>query len=188
MKKIKLTNCDEYALVDDVDYPRINKERWLKEKVKRSGKIAYRVVCGSIKHDQKHRFSRMSLATFLFDDTNIRPKYADGNSLNNQKANILVNKSRYRGYTGVYKLHTGRYMAKVVGPAGETYYCGTYAKAVEAARAYNKTAKVLFGIDAKLNVFKDKVAQAKAKKKGQLKKGNWAAQPCTVDSMETRYL
>lgn len=185
MRKIKLGNCDEYALVDDVDYEKLSKEVW--NRVIQNGKP--RVVCYSVKHNPRLKFSRCSMVTYLYEDSTIKPRYKDGDPLNNQKDNIQVRQQRHPSYTGVYKLPSGRWLAKVIGPAGETYYCGTHNRPIDAARWYNRTAKMLYGIDAKLNKFDSAKGRADAEAHEAKKRGNWAAQKSnTTDNLESRYL
>lgn len=66
------------------------------------------------------------------------------------------------GYTGVYK-ENNRYRA-VISINRKSVHIGMFATAEEAARAYNKKSKELYGEDGKINVIK-KVKKAKAGRK-----------------------
>ena len=66
------------------------------------------------------------------------------------------------GYTGVYK-ENNRYRA-VISINRKSVHIGMFATAEEAAKAYNKKSKELYGEDGKINVIK-KVKKAKAGRK-----------------------
>lgn len=72
------------------------------------------------------------------------------------------------GYTGVYK-ENNRYRA-VISINRKSVHIGMFATAEEAAMAYNKKSKELYGDDGKINVIRKPEPEVKATKRGAKKK------------------
>lgn len=142
MKTIPFSNDVSVALVDDDDYRKINKYRWIKNNMgygtRGTGGTTYmihRVIMGAVKGQ--------------FVD------HIDGNPLNNQKNNLrlcthrqnMYNRKIHRnntsGYRGVVKVkEKWRAYIKV---NYQRIHIGVYDTAEEAGRAYTTKAKELFG-------------------------------------------
>lgn len=147
-KKIKLTNCDLYAIVDRKFYPVIKIHGWSVTHsghviTKISGNIIYlhNLIIGSAPESQ---------AVLHLDD----------DYLNNKKSNLAFrsksivdhHKKHFHSsiYQGVSLTKDGRWMVciKVIGKGN---VMGRFQTEEEAARAYDKKAIELYGNDAKLN-------------------------------------
>lgn len=158
MKQIPLTK-EQYALVDDEDFTSLNEYIW----------------CATVKHHQKapdeYYATRKSGNKHILMHRIIlnAPKgqnvdHIDGNSLNNQRANLRLatqsqngcnrgkSKVNTSGYKGVFlERSTGRFRARI-GLNHKKYHIGVYATAREAAKAYNDMAVQLHGVYAHLNI------------------------------------
>jgi hypothetical protein len=149
MKEIKLTQ-GKVALVDDEDFETLNKHKWCFARGrairgestpdKRSTVLMHRVLC-----QVSPRLQVMHL---------------DGNKLNNQRSNLAVvtpgTMRRHRstknktGFRGVHAMHN-RFMAKISN-GGIIEYLGTFATAIDAARAYDRKLLEYVGPKACLNL------------------------------------
>ncbi len=161
MRAIPLSQGLE-TLVDDADYPFISQYRWYAKRYG-SAKI-YAVRKTSRKEHPEHKqcmrslhreLMRLQLWEGLVDHIN-------GNTLDNRRENLRLasisennqnarkRKDNTSGYKGVTLYRSGRWHAQI-------WYCGrntslgTYDDKEEAARAYDKAAKELFGKFAYLN-------------------------------------
>jgi hypothetical protein len=166
MKKIKLTQ-DQWALVDDEDYDRLNEHRWCAQKHVTKKFYATR----SSPTDSNGKRNKIHMHRVI---TNA-PKgkqvdHINGNPLDNRKENLRVctnsenqmnrgkqgnNKS---GYKGIRHMKDKRMINELSKPwqakiqlNRKKIHLGMYKTKEEAARAYDKKAIELFGEFAQLN-------------------------------------
>ena len=155
MKEIKLANGKGIALVDDADFEKVNQYKW---KVStRYARHSYREG-KKIKGIQMHRF-------LLKAPINMQVDHINGNGLDNRRSNLrLATRSQNQwntkrvnsktGFKGVsYHNDTRRkkpWMAHIT-IYDKTRTVGHFYTAEEAARAYDKRAKELFGEFASTN-------------------------------------
>lgn len=148
MRKIKLTQ-GKYALVDNTDYEWLNQWKW-HVIPKGRGYVARRIKPGGKGIILMHRL----IMGLNFGDGK-EVDHINGNSLNNKRNNLRIctrkqnaqnvsprkyTKSKYKGVT--WNKRYKKWIAKI--------QCSFDSEA-EAARAYNKMAKNIFGDFAKLN-------------------------------------
>lgn len=152
LKEISLTQ-GKIALVDDVDFDCVNKHRWAARK---SRHLYY----AQSKIDGKN----VSLHAFLLNPpSNVDIDHIDGNGLNNQRSNLricshmenMANQKRHSDskspFKGIWRAaHCDRWAAQLVFN-GKKVYLGVYKNPADAALAYDKKAKELFGPFARLN-------------------------------------
>jgi hypothetical protein len=159
MKKIKLTQ-NKYALVDDADYPYLNKWKWCANK-NRNTWYAVRAE----KLEDKTTLVLMH-RVILNTPKGVKTDHEDGNGLNNQRHNIRVcttaqnamnsrkpsnNTSGYKGVTWNKKLK--KFSARIQ-INGRSIHLGVFHSAKEASKAYDKKATELFGSFALINKVK----------------------------------
>lgn len=154
MKIIK-THCGAECLVDDLDYPLFSKYRW-----HLSGRYPSKVVYDKItKKKTKVKMHQMILSCplgMVIDHINRNP-------LDNRRENLRIctssqnsmnraaSKNNPARYKGVHCHKDGYYVASIKGK-GKSWHLGFFATPIDAAKAYNDKAKVLFGEFAYLNV------------------------------------
>ncbi len=164
MKKIKLTQ-EKYALVDDSDYKWLNNQKWCYRKGRKDqdGYAVYtKYFCdGKIKRTVRMHCLLNSTGHGIYTD------HREGNTLNNQRYNLRGATSKQNSYnqksaknaTSKYKgvhwykgrTEAGSKWTADVNCNGTNYYLGLFICEIEAAKAYNKKAKHLFGSYARLN-------------------------------------
>lgn len=156
MKHIQLTNGG-VACVDDRDYQKLNKHRWVSHP---SGGILYasRYIYSAGKQIEI-KMHREILGLQRYDGTIVDHRNRDG--LDNTRANLRVvtrninaQNSKLRsdnssGFRGVYKNGKG-YMAQTR-ISGKLIYLGTYKSAIEAAHAYDCKILAVYGACAARN-------------------------------------
>lgn len=172
MKEIKLIGIHankRTALVDDEDYDRVNKFRWYVTKLKRTDMLYANVTTwenGKRKDWSMHRFILgIRNPTILIDHINL-------NSLDNRKSNLricthtqnMMNRGSQKGSSSIYKgvcfanaisrLNCIKKWNANIHKDKKKYNLGYFMTEIEAAKAYDKKAKELFGEFAFLN-FKD---------------------------------
>lgn len=152
MKEISLTQ-GKTALVDDADFDLVNKHRWAARK---SRHLFYA--------QSKIGGKTVSLHAFLLTPPlNVDVDHIDGNGLNNQRSNLricshmenMANQKRHSDskspFKGIWRAsNCDRWAAQLVFN-GKKVYLGVYKNAADAALAYDKKAKELFGPFARLN-------------------------------------
>ncbi len=163
MKRIKLTNFDMYALVDDEDYEELSKHTWHLTKrgyAARSYWIPERKTNGTI------YMHRAILGTSKGLDT----EHGDQNKLNNQKwnlrpstrsenmANIRARSglSKYKGVSFYKRKNMKKPWVAYIKKDYKNHHLGYFATENEAARAYNAKAVELFGEFSSLNEVPEK--------------------------------
>lgn len=157
-KRIKLANSDKYTILDDDDYEEFKEYPW------RESQYGYAIVCKA--------FNKRSHTFMLHREIAKPPKtmsvdHINGDTLDNRKSNLRVvthgenmrnQKMRINnssGYKGV-SWHTVRDKWRArVHFEGKEYHVGLFEDKHEAARAYNKKARELFGEYARLNEIKE---------------------------------
>ncbi len=149
MKEIKLTKGFT-AQIDDEDYDFLNQWKW----------YVYidRIYCYAIRKDNKtgkrikmHRIIAHAPDNMLVD-------HIDHNGLNNQKSNLRIctntqNQWNMRGRrNGLKGVSIEKYCFRAgIKYQGKTIHLGSFKTEIEAAKAYDKKAKELFGEFAFLN-------------------------------------
>lgn len=175
VRKIKLTN-GMTALVDNDDYCLVNQYKWRYWK-KPNNITGYAYT--SIKINNKWKNSvQMHRLILGLTNPQIITDHKNDNGLDNRKANLRIcskqenncnvnkRKNNTSGYKGVYKREYGynlnkygnkiRYKKKNIWEchirfSGKTIHIGVFSTKIEAAKAYDKKAKELFGEFARLN-------------------------------------
>lgn len=155
MKKLFLSQ-NQYALVDDEDYERANKQRWSFNKKDN-------IVRGSVVVDMKSK--GILLHRFIMNaPKNMQVDHINGNRLDNRKENLRLcthqqnqmNKSKQVNNTSGYKgvsLNKGKskYRARITLNRKEINL-GSFKTKEKAALAYNQAAKKYHGKFANLNI------------------------------------
>lgn len=141
MKLIPLTK-GYHAMVDDEDYDRVIKYKWVFKKAC----YAARSILGGSNQEMLHNFLVKPPIGFVVD-------HIDRNGLNCQRSNMRIvtvsqnalnrNKPNKHGFRGIRRQNNGRWMAQIG--------LGTFATKEEAALAYDKAAKLLHNEYAQLN-------------------------------------
>jgi hypothetical protein len=140
----------KFALVDDDDFERVLKIRW---NINKNGYV----------YNKSHNVLIMSRFILNINDPKILVDHIDHNKLNNQKENLrLANKAENNRnklisstktsskFKGVFKLDNFKYLASI-GYNYKQIHIGIFSTEEDAARAYNRRAKELFGEFAHFN-------------------------------------
>ena len=157
MKEIKLTR-GKIALIDDGDFERVNQFKWY-ACLRRNSWYAIRSIHIS---STPRKGTTFSMHRFIINPpSNMEIDHIDGDGLNNQKSNLRIctgsqnhaNTSRYccnsSGYKGIQFIKN-KYMAGI--SKNKRYYrLGRFSSSVQAALAYDKAARELFGEFARTN-------------------------------------
>lgn len=154
MKEIKLLK-GLVALVDDEDFERINAFKWSFHK---EGRSEYAV--SSIKIENKYKQFRMHRMILSISDPKVFVDHIDGNGLNNTKANLRLatHKQNSRNYSKLFSTNTSGFRGVRFDKRQKTkpwkctikfenknVHLGYFISAEEAAKAFDKAAKELFG-------------------------------------------
>lgn len=153
MKQIPLTR-GKFALVDNEDFDMLNKYKWKSSNTKGKFFYAHRYI-----GNNQILMHRVIMNTPKGFDTD----HIDHNTLNNQKENLRIvsrqlnnanrkpNTKTASGYKGLqWDGRVEKWFAKVM--FNKKYiYAGSYLNKIDAAKAYNRLAKKLFGEYAYLN-------------------------------------
>lgn len=151
-KEIPLTQ-GLVALVDEADYERVSAHKWFAKENRSSfyATMTHRIPDGRTLSVYMHRFLLQAPPGYVVD-------HIDGNGLNNTRANIRVanhsqNASKMKktkvgksGFKGVRAEPSGRFVATIC-KQYKARHIGTFDTAEEAARAYDRAAVELFGIE-----------------------------------------
>jgi hypothetical protein len=153
MKEIQLTQ-GKIALVDDGDFERLNAFKW---QARKNHRVWYARRSES---KQPRKCITMHHYILTLPDS-VHVDHRDGNGLNNQRLNLRVathaqnqinrglpcnNTSGFKGVSRSF----GHWRAQIT-DNGKRANLGTYADPADAARAYDRKAKELFGEFAWLN-------------------------------------
>ena len=175
--KIKLKNADENVLLDDHVYEALTADAYLAKvdfvnNLRRhsSGCAVFQKTWKKAEGGYKTEtlyLHRLIAERFLKDDESKTKNLVgalNGNKLDCRLENLVWRSrsvaSRQRktsskvGYTGVYK-ENNRYRA-VISVDRKSVHIGMYDTPEEAARAYNKKSKELYGDDGKINIIRPK--------------------------------
>ncbi|MEM9821220.1 MAG: HNH endonuclease [Bacteroidota bacterium] len=177
-KKVKLKNAEEYALLDEKTYKFLSSDRSLKKvdfvnNLRRhsSGCAVFQKVWPNKKGDgyvtetiYLHRFIAEKFLGRQKSRKNNLVGAKNGNKLDCRLENLewrsrsIASRRRRTtsktGYTGVYQ-ENNKYRA-VISIDRKTVHIGMYVTPEEAAMAYNKYSRILFGDKGKLNIIKQK--------------------------------
>ncbi len=181
--KVKLKNADENVLLDDHVYEALSNDAYLSKvdfinNLRRhsSGCAVFQKTWKKVEGGYKTEtiyLHRLVAERFLADDQTRKNNLVgakNGNKLDCRLENLIWRSrsvaSRQRktsskvGYTGVYK-ENNRYRA-VISVNRKSIHIGMFDTPEEAALAYNKKSRELYGEDGKLNVIRSKT-KTKAK-------------------------
>jgi hypothetical protein len=159
MKKIKLSNYDYPAFVDDEDYNTLSKFTWRAQI--RNGKLLAVVRSVQLSNPRKVRHYFLHREILNITDSKVFVDHKDLNPLNNQKNNLRpcnrtqntrnqgLNKNNTSGFKGVMRSKS-KFKA-VIKISNKKCHIGQFKTAKEAADAYDKRAKEAFGEFAKTN-------------------------------------
>jgi len=170
--KLKLTQNKE-ALIDEEDYENLSKFKWHARK----GKTNNTWYAGRSFKKFKSK-SRGGYRILLMHREILQPKkwevvdHKNGNGLDNRRSNIRIctiqqnlrNAKAYAGSTSKYRgvswhkdstlKNGGKWCARITLGPKRTKRLGLFKTEIEAAKAYDKAAKQIFGEYAKFNLMK----------------------------------
>lgn len=158
MKRIPLTQ-NKFALVDDADFQKINQHKWSASK-RINTYYALRYIGGGRKRPRFCLMHRDILGLQKGDGKHT--DHIDGNGLDNQRSNLRVctqqqnafNQRAQRGssrFKGVHWFKRCRIWQANIRHEYRTIHLGYFKNEVDAAEAYDRAAKRLFGNFARLN-------------------------------------
>ncbi len=159
MKKIPLSK-DKHTIVDDEDYEKLSKYKW-----HYSGGYAHRFhVFKELPLEQiRVSVSMARIIMGLYNDDKREVDHKNRNRLDNRKSNLricnrsqnMANKLSLKGssskYKGVVWVKRDKIWRAGIGLNYKIYHIGYFDSEIEAAKAYDKKAKELFGEFACLN-------------------------------------
>jgi hypothetical protein len=159
MKEIILTQ-GKVALVDDEDYDFLMQWKWYALHSHKDIYYARRNRYFTVDGVRKHTVVFMARA-IMNPPANMQVDHIDHNPLNNQKSNLRIccylennrNASKRINASTQYKgvLHVGNRIRAYIGINNKNKHLGSFKTEEDAARAYDKKAKELFGEFANLN-------------------------------------
>jgi len=180
--KVKLKNASDFVLLDDEVYenlsndPYLSRVEFLDNLRKHSSGCAvfqktWKKADGGYKTETIY-LHKLVAERFLKDDKTDEKRLVG--AINSNKLDCRLENLAYRsrsvasrkrktsskvGYTGVYK-ENNRYRA-VISVDRKSIHIGMYATAEEAALAYNKKSREIYGENGKINVIKSKKKRGK---------------------------
>lgn len=161
MKYIKLHNSDKKVMVDDEDFPKLNKYTWGLKKD----------YCGEYAQSIMDivKWPRLMHRAILNRFDKVLVIHKDGNGLNNKKSNLSLATPQQKQahatkrafatseYKGIYwNKERNKWRASIMFNY-KKYNLGNYDSEVEAAKAYDARATELFGRFANLNFPKGRI-------------------------------
>lgn len=156
MKNIVLTKGYK-AIVDDEDFEKVNKYKWQFSNTKKRGK-GYAKNDSILQEDGSKK--RMYMHRFILGikDKNIEVDHINGDGLDNRKENLRIsnkftngsnrsrnNKNNTSGYRGVYWSKKNKRWFASIQHKRKQIFLGYYDDKKDAALAYNRKAKAVFG-------------------------------------------
>jgi hypothetical protein len=159
MKKIRLSNCDECAEVDDKDYKLVQPYKWRKNAQGYAVSRAYTRISKGVRHAKDIRMHRLIMG----EPEGMEVDHANNDCLDNRRSNLRVathwqnlanrplqrnNTSGYRGVT--WSNQNKKWYAQIY-VNSKTISLGFYDDIKDAARAYNTAATERYGEFARLN-------------------------------------
>jgi hypothetical protein len=157
VKEIKLTK-NKISIIDDEDFDRVSKYKWhCLANDYAARKFYYE------KKDGKWVTKYIRLHQFVLNEFNKEIDHINGNRLDNRKenlrfcdrtlnnANIGLKSNNTSGYKGVRLNRTMKKWFASRTAYKKVYYLGSFKDKIDAAKAYNKKAKELFGDFARIN-------------------------------------
>lgn len=154
MKKIQLSNSNQFFIVDDQDYESISSNSWFLA----HGYVSRTIVINGKNYQQ--RLHRQLLGLEPYQE--MTGDHINNNKLDNRRSNLRIctqgennmnstRKTNKSGYKGVsWKVSHGKWCSQI-SYQGKVTYLGLFKDIKEAARAYNDAAKELHGEFAWLN-------------------------------------
>lgn len=155
-KLIRLT-YGQFAIVDLIDFERVNKFIWYAEK-------GYNTFYGSrvIRVNGKRGTQKLHRFILGITDKTIQIDHKDRNGLNNQRSNLRIATNQQNSinqigcdktskYKGVYLNKSKRKYSAQIKVDYRSMHIGHFDSEIEAAMAYDRKAKELFGEFAYLN-------------------------------------
>jgi hypothetical protein len=149
MKTIKLTKGRE-AIVDDEDFEELNKYHWCVVSTGYAGRFTVT--------ENKRKLQYMHRQIMDVSDPNIFIDHINGNGLDNRRCNLrtanrytnlsnrqITNKNNTSGYRGVYWHKRHGYWISSIKFYNKQIHLGNFKTPEEAARAFNRKARELFG-------------------------------------------
>jgi len=163
MKRIKLTQ-EQYALVDNEDYEKVNQYKWFAMKTKYDGFTARR---NDSRKNNNGRQVPIFMQHFIMDFKPSKKKVMDHinrDTLDNRKQNLRIctysqnnmnrksSKNKINKFKGVFKNKgRGKKWTAAIRKNKKLFALGYFNSEIEGAKAYNKAAFRLFGKFALLN-------------------------------------
>jgi len=155
MKFIPLTK-GKFTIVDDKNYEWLNQWKW---QIDSDG---YAVRSVSIKEEYKGNKKRMH-RVIMNTPEGMETDHINGNRLDNRRQNLRIctraenvrnckkHRDNHSGYKGVYWNKREKKWRASIRIGKQDIHLGYFKSTIEAARAYNKKAKKLFGKFARIN-------------------------------------
>jgi hypothetical protein len=156
MKLLKISNIEEFIILDDEDFEKISLHKWY---INSAG-----VVGRQIPHKFKRNPINISIANEVMNRYNCMFDHKDRDRKNNQKSNLreasisenMINRVKWKinassPYKGVYWNKQTRKWISRLAVKGRRICLGYFASEIEAAKAYDLCAVTHFGEFAVLN-------------------------------------
>lgn len=154
MKKIPLSQ-GRFALVDDEDFERLNQYNWYASYNQPEGNL---YVKRNLKKENGEKTSVLMHREILSPSASEQIDHINHNSLDNQKKNLRICSGEENLRNAVKKApatsqnkgvywhkRDKKWCARVKIPNGKQSWIGSYISEIEAAKAYDKSARELFG-------------------------------------------
>ncbi len=172
MKEIKLGRGTDVALVDDEDFEYLSKLKWFSVEKGNTKYVIRRQYIEERNEKGRKKTVKVSIHRLILgiDDKNQFIDHVDGNGLNNQRSNLRLASahennrntrkmkncsSKYKGVSWLPKFEKWKVDIYI---NGKNKGLGLFKNEEEAARAYDRMAKIHFGEFAWLNFKESKSA------------------------------
>lgn len=159
MKKIPLTQ-GYFAIVDNKDYPTLTRNKWLAY-TSPTAKTFYAGRCKIVKGKREFIPMHREILGLVYKD-GVIVDHKDGDGLNNQRYNLRkvtkglnghnckLYSSNSTGYKGVQQISAKKWKT-VMRVKKKITWVGAFSNIIDAAKAYDKMAILIYGKSAKLN-------------------------------------